>query len=209
MTLKTDQRAACADASWREYTLQAYAIKKENGRLKSEPWSDLELFIDSALVSPSSRSQLRSDRTGKAQEVLSPGLHSIRAKSIYSSHSIGVSTEQIFAAKQSEEPIFIYFGKVPTDIWAKVSLPADESLYITGESPLLGEWKTAYRMNPARQGWVYHDLLTSDLEFKVIRSKATTATISTQGAAWELGPNHKLEHMQIAVGIEEEIEPSF
>ncbi len=209
VVLKSEQQAVCADASWQTHTIQVMEVKKEGERIVTVPFGGLEIFIDSALVNASTRSLLMTDSLGIAQETLSPGAHLFQAKHYYSSHSTVISQQQRFEAKQSEPNIVLYAGRDPAVIDVDYKTAPDESLYITGESPLLGNWKTAKILTPKVQGWVYKDLLTRGLAYKIVKAKSQAAVIDIKEAQWETGPNHILQRVKMFEGLEERVSPEF
>jgi hypothetical protein len=133
------------------------------------------------------------DDNGASVVDLPAGNHRVAFGAALSSHWVIRSDFSPFTIANSQdlsEPIDV----VPetTCINATASVPSGKALYVTGQSSYLGDWKTAYKLSHNGNAWYFQGQIPSGLEFKLILTADGASTISTQGASWESGANHKL-----------------
>lgn len=134
---------------------------------------------------------------GEVTVTLAAGSHTARFYRMTGSHSYVLSNEFEFVAQPNKHTSETFaFNANPTrDFKVYSDVPSGKALYISGASSLLGNWKTAYKMD--YQNWCHcwntSKQLPAGLQYKVVMADwVDNQQISTENVDWESGNNRNV-----------------
>lgn len=176
------------------------SLVMQDHQLVPVPYVDANVFLDGNHPYGSGEIAARTDENGEAVLELEEGEHTVIFSKWTSSHSVFASPVYTFTIEAGKQTDF-YEALVTTraTIIANADAGWGNALYITGETELLGNWQTAYRMNAVSGNeWSYFDRLPRDIEYKIVRGPWVEGVdeISTNDAQWEYGSNHSVEFVE-------------
>lgn len=134
---------------------------------------------------------------GEATVTLAAGPHSARFYKMTGSHSYVLSNEFKFVVRPDEHTseTFVFNTNPSRNFKAYSDVPSGKALYISGATSLLGNWKTAYKMDYMDwcNCWATSKPLPAGLDYKIgMADWVDNKQISTENINWESGYNRNV-----------------
>ncbi len=207
---KERKTATCIDGTWRSVTFNISEVAFRNGQLEVVGPYEGDLFFDESSVHASTGAHGRLNGERVVTELLPLGPHKLQVRRFHSASSIGVSKPILFDVKANTQSVDLILGKIPIFLTVKGKLQTSESFYITGQTQVLGDWKTAFKLTKAGDGFLFQDLLPVGLEYKILKAKSSMDRIEIDSKAlWQKGPNRMFDAPMLVHGVVETVTPEF
>lgn len=172
----------------------------EDRQLVGVPYVEANIFLDGNHPYGSGVIAARTDENGEAVLELEEGEHTVIFSKWTSSHSVFASAVYTFSVAAGEQTE-VYESLVTTraTIIATANTGWGNALYITGDTELLGNWQTAYRLNPmSASEWTYFAHLPRGIEYKIVLAPWVDGVeeVSTTNVQWQYGANNAVQFVE-------------
>lgn len=191
---------ACIDSTFREVKLSVRDVRIVNDAYDiSEPLRGAQLFLNKEYSTSLRRidaayPQVSADDSGTAKTMLKTGSNSVIVRTPSQHYGGGIGHPRVVTVGAADGAEVVILSSSKSALLRTTYTPAaGHALYVTGQGALLGDWKTAYRMERTGDGWRYAELIPDGIEFKLVQAPDTgSSEIPTAGVTWERGANHRV-----------------
>jgi len=184
--LGTAGTAAAANGT---LSVTVYSDEVVDGEIDASPFEGVTVS-DGAFEDESNHLGV-TDSTGQLDVSVPAGEYSLELYKEFPKSTYGVTTTEKRGIDISVEPggtttVEQHLAPKTISIYASDATEYGEAVFITGETDYLGNWETAYRMDPESGFWGYEDNLPVGAEYKFVKAGWTDQdAISTDDVTWE------------------------
>ncbi|NQY65362.1 MAG: hypothetical protein HRT38_16925 [Alteromonadaceae bacterium] len=132
---------------------------------------DWAIYLDGNVPFGGPQADAYTDLAGEASFMLAAGAHTVRFYKVTGSHTYELSSGYSFIVRPSEqttEQFVIQSGENKFKSYYDVTF--GKALYVTGSTSLLGDWKTAFKLDYQTWCGCWHisEKLLKNLEYKIV-----------------------------------------
>lgn len=184
--LGTAGTAVAADGT---LSVTVYADEVVDGEIVASPFEGVTVS-DGAFEDESNHLGV-TDATGALEVSVPAGDYSLELYKEFPKATYGVTTTEKRGIDVSVEAgvttsVEQHLAPKSISIYASDATEYGEAVFITGETDYLGNWETAYRMDPASGFWEYTENLPVGAEYKIVKADWTEQdAIPTDNVTWE------------------------